>query len=99
MKFSSTTVSILATATAVVGSRNLSNIGNFAKAALRSSSHFGIVSRTSISHSVFGVIPRGGASEEDQGKSETDNTNVPATLYLPGLVDAKVAKKNVSFFI
>lgn len=108
MKFQSTSVSLLLTATSVA----TASIHQIAKAATDhrstasfATSHFGMIEKSL--KPAFHLIPRGGATlvnsddeesaEKDKENSNSNNDNdVPPTLYLPGLVDAKVAKKNVS---
>ena len=112
MKFHSASVSLLLTATSFAKASIYSKWNNhpIAKAASYhgsttaatvKSSHFGIVENSL--KPAFHLVPRGGASLEnsdEEGDNENSNNNntddVPPTLYLPGLVDAKVAKKNVS---
>jgi hypothetical protein len=96
MKFHSVSVSLLLTGASLATASIHSNWNNhhlIAKAA----SHFGIVEKSL--KPAFHLVPRGGANldkSDEEGDNENSNNDVPPTLYLPGLVDAKVAKKNVS---
>lgn len=111
MRFSRTTLGLLlAVATAGTAKTTASIISSSTVTSTRTTtSKFGLEKKSSP---LFGIhklpnrgdvvasVPRGGATAADveEGSADDDEEDKPKVLYLPGLLEATVAKKSVGVF-